>query len=401
MAEQLPDVNITEQNGQTGAVEASADHIYGLVLSSAVAPTGLALSTPKHVNSLAEIVALGITAAFDTTNATDCYQQLSDFYAEAGDGIDLWFMIIPKTVLLETACDKTQDIVKKLLNAADGSITLWGINRTPDGAYAPTYANAIDPDVTAAIAKAQALCEEFRDTEKSPCRAIIGGREFQTADGIGGLADLTQRSDNRVQICLWSKYSSGNPSVGFLLGRYANRPIQRKVSRVKDGDLGIAQGYLTDGSTVETFKSAWQALANKGYVFVRKFKRKTGYFISTDKMACSTADDYADMTNGLVMDKLYRVVYDTYVDELEDDLELDVNGYIAPEVAKDIQNTLERALRANLVDTGNASDVRVELDPAQNIIANGGLTVKKAGCIPKGYTGFIDIEIGFYNPANE
>ncbi len=393
----LPDVSITILNGQTGSVQASPDHIYGLVLSG-VAATGLTISTPKHVNSLAEIEALGIDATYDTTNTTDVYKQLKDFYTQAGTGTDLWFMIIPKTTIMATACDKTQDIVKKLLNAAGGDITLWGISRVPDGAYTATTTEGLDSDVFAAVLTADALNKEFSSVHK-PCRCIIGGRAFTGTPG--NLKNLKTMSNNTVSIMLGSIVSGGNPAVGFTLGTFANRPIQRKIARVKDGDVGVVAAYMSNGTTTETYEASWNSIHDKGYIFFRKFTRKSGYFFTDDPTCCPDSDDYASMARGLVVDKAHRVAYDTFVIEVQDDIEIDENGNLDAAVVKDYQQKILNALEANLVATGNASSARCEINAEQNVIATNTVAFEKVGVIPKGYSKYIDIPLGFYNPANE
>src|SRR5690606_27119031 len=135
-----------------------------------------------------------------------------------------------------------------------------------------------------------------------------------------------------------------NPAVGFTLGQFANRPIHRKISRVKDGDVGVVAAYLSNGTTVETYESAWDSIHDNGYIFFRKFANKSGYYFSGDPACCPVTSDYASLARGGVMDKIQRIAVEVMTEELEDDLEVDESGYPSPAVLKGYQQIVLNAL---------------------------------------------------------
>lgn len=394
----LPGVEIPILNGQLGRVEPSEDAVMGLVLSG-VATDDVALTTPKQIFTLKEAEDLGINEAYDTTNTTDAWKQIKDYYAQAGNGAELWFMIIAKTTTMAGACDKDNDIVKKLLNTAQGRITMWAISRVPDGDYVTVTTNGIDTDVEAAVLKAHALCEEFAAQHK-PCRFLIGARAFTGTPSA--LKNFRQNTNNRGGVVLGSTFSTGQPAVGFVLGRFANRPVQRKISRVKDGDVGLLNAYMSNGTATETYESAWNSIHDKGYIFFRKFANKSGYYINSDPACCPVSDDYSSLARGRVIDKAHRIAYATFVNEIEDDLEVDGQGYLSPAVAKGYQAKIIRAINANMKDNGKdeISDVICIIDPKQNLLATDTVAIEKLGVRPKGYATFITIPLGFDNPLN-
>lgn len=393
----LPGLNITLLNNQLGAAGAGNDGIMALCLSCDVAPSGLALSTPKVLFALKDAEDIGINAAYDTDNSVDVYHQIKDFYNYAGDGTELWIMVIPQTTTMASACDKTGDIVKKLLGQAAGAagrVRMWGITRVPDAAFTPTYSDGIDDDVDAAVLAAHALNQE-QQAGFNPCRALVGARAFQ--GNAGNLKDFRQNSNNTVGVVLGATTDDGYPAVGACLGQFANRPVQRKISRVQDGDLGLTDAYLTDGQKVETYQSAWDSIHDKGYIFFRKFPNKSGYYWNSDSACVVLTDDYAVLSRGRVIDKALRIVYSTMVEELEDDIVL-VDGFPDPAVLKSYQSKVLNQL--NLQMQGEISGARCVIPPAQNILATNEIKFEKVGVIPKGYTSYLDINLGFENPAN-
>jgi hypothetical protein len=394
----LPDVDIELLNGQSGQVEGTDDGVAGYVLTSTAAPSGLALSTSKQLFSLAEAEAIGITAAYDTTNTTNVYKTLKDHFAKAGNGVEVWLIIVAKTNTYATICDKANNIAKKLLVDSGRRVRLLGVSRVPDGAYVPTYTNGLDNDVIAGMDKLQELLvEQFGFI--NPVRAIIDGRDYQGNSGT--LIDLKTKTNNRVGACLVTDVAaSKNAAIGIAIGRAVAVPVQRKIARVKDGDLKVDNMYLTNGTTkIDTLTDAeLGVLHDKGWIIARKFVGKSGYFFNDDTMAVAGTDDYSNLCHGRVIDKAVLITYRTYVDEIQDDLDLDDDGYLAPGVVKSYQSKIESQLEANMVgsttQTNNVVRVRAIIDPKQNITATSRVNVELR-VRRKGYSKDIAVKLGF------
>jgi hypothetical protein len=385
----LPKVKITIQEGLLGQVDAVDDSVSGLILF-APAASGLTLSTPKRYTNLKAAEADGINADFDTDNTVDAHAQIKAFFEEAGSGTELWVMLIAQTTTMETVCDKTNDLAKKLLNDAGGSVKMLAVTRVPDGAYSPSVTQGVDPDVFLAGAKMQALAEEFQ-TNHAPFRAIIGARGF---DGTpANLKDAKTESNNRVQYVLSAEGTTGYPNVGRLLGRYASEPVQRKPSRVLSGDSNVTQGYFTDGATVETLESDWDSIHDDGYVFLRTFVGKSGYWWTGDPTAVAASNDFNSFARGRVMDKVDRIAYVVMVDNLDDDIELDSSGKLPEVVVKGYEQQIRSAIETQM--TGEISAVVVEIDPDQNVLSTNKLTITRLAIQPRGYNGTIEINAGF------
>lgn len=397
----LPNVEIPLLDNQLGRVESSPDRVPGLILSG-IATDYLELDTPTQIFTLQAAIDLGIDSAYDEDNSLDAYRQIKEFYDQAGNGQELWFMIIDQAVTMEDACDKANDYAKLLLDAAQGAITVWGITRVPDEGYTAALTKGFDDDAYAAILKADALCKEYTAAFK-PCRAIIGARDFQGVPA--DLVNLRANTNNNVAVLLGnSKASDTGTCMGHLLGRIASIPVQRNIGRVKDGDMGLVDAYFSNGASVMTLESAWDTIHDKGYIFFRKFAGINGFFYNDDPTCSPKSGDYSSLARGFVIDKAVRITYGIYVTELQDDLDTDDDGFLDPSVVKAFQQKIINAINANMrgaqVNNNNISGVECEIDPKQNLLQNDTVTIKKLGVRPKGYSKYIYVPLGFTNPLN-
>ncbi len=394
----LPRVNITIGNGALGGAVEINDGIMGMVLFGPLVGSGaseaLPIEEPVLLNSLDDAVQKGITSSY----ASDAYDQIKDFYLAAGTNTQLWVVLVNHTTTMSTATD--YDITAaavKMLEKAAGDIKMWGISRFPPETYAPAASNQLDPDVTAAVTKAQVICDKFAENHM-PCRAIVGARGFTGA--LEDLEDFSIRTDNRVGVVLGSTSKKGYPAVGFTLGYFANRPVQRKISRVKDGSLPLTEAYFsnpdtTDGAInkkVQEFENAFEYIHDRGYIFFRTIPEKSGYFFNSDPSCSPSTDDYSFLSRGRVIDKAHRIAYATFINEIEDDVEIDENGYLSPVVAKGYQQKMTSAIEVAMA--GEISGVEVLVNPAQQIAITKKVEVS-VSILPKGYSSRIDVTLGF------
>jgi hypothetical protein len=394
----LPGVKIEILNGSLGSVPSTSDGIAGMILSGIAVTSKIALNEPKQLFSLADAVTLGLDAAYDTTNELDVYFQIKQFYDEAGTGSELWIMIVAQTVLMATMVDKTSITnAVKLLNAASGTIRLLGVNRTPTDAYTAVIETGLDDDVWDALTNAQALAEEYA-LKMQPFRAIIAGREWSGV--AGSLLDLHTKDTNRVAIALTGQGDGiVNANIGIVLGRLASIPVQRNIGRVKNGALQLTDAYLTDGNPIEDSINALESIHNKGYIIFRRFEGKSGYYFNDDPTAAPLTDDYASIARGRVIDKAMLLAYITYVEEVNDDVEINTDGTLPAGYVKSLQAKIENVINTTMTAESEISSVLCVINPLQNILATNKLIIS-ISIIPKGYTKTIEIELGFNNPLN-
>lgn len=398
----LPEVTVIIGNGGLGGVEALKDGIAGLIVSGDANPSvGWPLGTPKQFFSIDEVKDAGLDSAYDTTNTTNAYAQIADFYKVAGDGAELWVLVAPKTETMEDICDaaSTNAFAKELLDAAGGSIRLLGVCRVPDAAYEGTTVAGVDDDVIAALTNLEALADS-QATAMAPFVGIVEGRDYK--GNTGTIVDLKGKGFNRVSAVICGGGSATaidfakSAAVGLLLGRLASIPVQRKAGRVKDGSIPVVAGYFTDGTKVT--RGVADALDTKGWIVMYPIVGRSGVYWGNDNTCAAATDDYSTITNRRVVDKAMLIAYDTYVEELMDDIEVDpTTGFMDPAIVKGYQGKIDNAIALSM--PGEISGASSYIDPKQNVLSTGKVVIKLS-IVPKGYTKTIEVNLGLVNPAN-
>jgi hypothetical protein len=392
----LPGVDIQIQNGALPGLVPTDDGLAGLLLQGPAA-TSLSLLTPRLVTRLADVEALGIDADYDELNGVRVYHHLAAFYAEAGDGARIWIMLVSQAVGLTAMADLAEtDYAVQLLTAAAGKIRLLGITRSPDAGYASDAEDDhVDADVLSAIGKAQALAEGFAASHE-PVRVLLEGT-FYDGD-FGGLVDLTERTDNRVTVLLGDTTVGNGAALGLLLGRAARIPVQRNIGRVKDGALKTSTAFI-GVKPVEQALGEAAVLHDKGFVTLRTYQGKAGYFFSNDPTATSSQDDYRRLSYGRVIDKATTIAYVTYVEQVLDEVAIDAQGRIDPALAKYYQAIIERAVNQAMTANGEISGFAAYIDLEQNVITTGRICIE-ARIRPVGYAQDIIVKLGFQAANN-
>jgi len=394
----LPRVKIDFANGALGAVSPSPDGVLGLICTAVAVASTFNLLTAYKITSLEDLTALGVTEV----NNPALYKHVSEFYLEAGTGSksELWIFGVADTVTLAQMTDSTVvTYARALLQAANGRIRGLIFARKPAGGYTPTVTNGLDSDVFTAVTNAQALCAYSQDTYQAPIFAIIEGRAYT---GIAAnLTDMRQATTNRVAVLIGDTASdSTHACVGLLAGRIAKIGVQRNIGRMKDGALAIAAAYLKD-KKVEVADVA--GVHDKGYISIRTFTGRVGYFFSDDPLCAKVSDDYSQLTARRTVDKAYRIAYDTLLDEMLDELPVLPDGTLQPSLVKAWQAKVEKAISLQMTANGELSadptdpndrGVQCFIDHTQNVVS----TSKVTGTVrvrPFGYSRYIDMSLGF------
>lgn len=390
----LPKVQITLTNGALGLAIPNADGVCGMLLQGPAA-ADLTVGTVLRIASLEEAEAVGITGAYDTANTVKCYKHVKEFYDEAPKGTPLYIMLVSQAVSLTDMCDKTEaDYAVKLLNEAQGEIRILIVTRSPAALYTPTTTAGIDADVITALVTANTLAEEYRD-RYTPVAIILPGMYYQ--ENTTTLSDLTAQTRPYVQVLVGDTTAGDNAAVGLLGGRYASIPVQRNPGRVKSGPLNILDAYLGD-STLETSGFDNEAIHDKGYITLRSYFGKAGYYFSDDPTATGPTDDYSSFARVRVVFKALRISYVTFVEEILDEIRVDVDGRIEPSQAKYFQSIIDNAINTNMTALQEVSSFRSLVDPNQNVLSTGRIEIELR-ITPVGYAKEIAVTLGFENPA--
>lgn len=381
----LPNVKIILQNGALGGVLNFAEGVVGFI-GTGTATANIALGVPKAVYSFQDVKDLLI----DTTTNPAAYKQLKEFYDVAGDGAEAYILLVANTMTQTQMWDNTSSTgVKVLLDFAQGRIRLVASFYKPVTAGAIT--NALETDVYTAITNAQVTATAYANAQM-PVRCVIEARGFTGV--AASLTDLTTLTANRCSVVIGSTDNSLTGSVGLLLGSLASNPVQRKVSRVKNGALPIAinRGFV-GALPVDTNAGAIGTIHDKGYITLRKFApARSGYFWNGDHTCCANSDDYSSLARGRVIDKASVLAYNTFVNEIDDEIEVDENDLIVPGVIAHLEGIIETDIGSGM--SGQISSVTAFIDPNQNVLATNKTTVVLK-VKPVGYNSNIDVKLGF------
>jgi len=404
----MPDVKIIIGNGNLGRASQSLDGVSALIGSGVANEGKFVLGDILAFRSLADAEAKNITYSYDFANKSLLWHHIRDFYNNAGEGVELYVMPVANTVLMAEMADKTLFHAAKLLDTLKGRVRMIAISRTPPVAYVPVYEGQFDPDVFDAAEKAQELsASEF--VKHRPIQLFIEGREFQ--GDIATMRDLrhatTGLNANRVSVVICQDQDVASldarflkyAAVGAALGRAAIIPVQRNIGRVKDGAIALGSdvalsSHLEVSALSESDLDTLDAL---GYIFLRNRDGKSGYFFNNDHCACTIDDDYAYIHRGRPIDKAARLVRETYLNELLDDIDVDAEtGMLSPAVTKNYQRAAEKNIEINM--RGEISGVSVFVDPDQNILSTDKITTVMR-IVPKGMANAFEVMLSYENPS--
>lgn len=406
----LPGVSIEFINGQLGQYRDTPDGVFGLLASAAAVSTTFALNTPYQVRGMVDVAALGIVPSVDNYRLYKC---LSEFYAEAGEGTELWIMGFARTTKVSdwfTADGTGKTPAEKLLDAANGKLTMLFTSFHPDGTYTPTITTGMDADVWVAMAKAQTLAENYTKLKYAPFYTLFEGYAY---DGNKvTLKDLTESEYNRCQVMLGdTEKRTGTPAsngaaVGVLAGRKAKSQVHVNPGKVRDGATSNITAYILDTPAEQADVTA---LHDKGYVTFRKHTGKAGYYFTDDPMATLPTDDYRYGTHRRVIDKAFKLAYGVLVDFVLDDNTVLPGGTIDPIYAKSVEGAVIAVIATEMTANGelsrDASDpkdmgVICKVDLTNNVVSTSVLKLSQLEVRPRGYNRTIQVPLGFV-PVNQ
>lgn len=385
----LPKITIKYLNGLLGVVPESQDGLLALVLlgASPVSETFVE-GKPYKIYGPASLDALGITKA----NNARLVELVSEFYSEASEGTPLIIAGYSSTNTMTAFCNKDTGKLVHLVESLKGEIRGVVIA----GTSATTSTKGIADDVLSAIPVAQTAAVHCAENLYAPVFVIFEGRAFANASG---LPDMTEQEYDRVAVVLGdTKPNSKDAAVGLLAGRIASVPIQRNIGAVVAGTLAVEEMYL-GANLVDVSMDTVRSIHDKGYIVPRIHTGRSGYYYTDDVMCCDPTEDYAHLTARRTIDKAARIAYDTLLDFLLAEIEVNEDGTMQQPVVKSWQAAVETAINAQMTAKGELSAIdgggcRCIIDASQNVLATGrvDVTVKVR---PFGYAREIEAKLGF------
>lgn len=386
----IPSVNITLGNGNLGQVSSSSDGIAGMILTGKAVAGKLELNKHYQLSSTRDLTTLGITAA-DNFLAD---KEVKAFYKQTGEGAELHLLVVTEATTLSAMCAaEASSPLSKLMDAAGDRIRLLGVNKIAPAEYEAQVTQGIDPDAITAAESAQQSLESY--TGK-----ICPARLFMPACGWDGTTENlfkpAEGSYNRVYVVMASDDPANKTaSIGQFLGRAASIEAHQSLGRVRSGAIAT-DGWLTNGKNYREPASLSDTLHDAGYGIYVKYPTRNGCYISSDHMAAPDSDDYSKLYLGRVVDKAILIIYDTYLDEIKDNVEVDDDGYLPDGICASYVSAIEKAIGAQMGT--QISGFGAEIDRQQNILSTGKIEIR-GKITPQGVTDTIEFGLSLANPA--
>lgn len=394
-----PKISIGFNNGVIGAVTPLDIGCFAIVASAVAVSSGFQLETPYQVKSLKEVASLKLTDSIDNHRL---YKAISEFYAEAGEGSELWIYGIPKNKKVSEWFSPVEGVapVENLLNAAKGKIR--GLFCVNDTTASVSVENGMDSDVLVAAGKADTLFKKYTAEKYAPFFTILEAYNF---DGNKvSLPDLKTQNYNSVGVLIGDTETrtgtttSKGAAVGVLAGRLAAYPVRVNPGKVRNGALSAQKLFIKD-TPVEQFDT--EALYDKGFITFTTHQNRAGYFVMDANMACAIDDDYHYITHRRTINEAFRLTYDALLNFLMDEVPANNDGTIQAIYAKTIESAVERKIatsmgndlsrdQEDIKDTG----VKCFVDPKQNIVSTSKIEVV-VNIRPFGTARWINVVLGF------
>lgn len=243
------DINISIIDNTTG-IPPSSDGVMGIFIQAVAIANTFSLNTAYPLTGMADLTALGINAAYDVTNGTAVFQQVNDFYTQAGDGAILWLIGVPMNTAYTTyVATDTFDTLIRFTGQADPAnrVKIVGL------CYAPPAVTQSATDFPADVLNA------ITALQTKQLALFLAGYQFSgIIDGYNMAANKTPtqlgtmatNTAYAVSLCITGTQPNGVSAVGVALGRFARISIGHGFGAVKDGSINTPAAYLTNSVVV-------------------------------------------------------------------------------------------------------------------------------------------------------
>lgn len=342
-------INITRTNGNLKRVNPTDDAVICMVMSGAAVAGKIALGECKQIYGTAALATLGITAA----NNPLAYKDIQDFYAKAGEGAELNFVLVSDATSLTNSCDKANEIAKKVIDFTNGRGVILTINKKVPTGYVATITNGLDNDVWTAITKLNEFIADYT-AANIPFVAVLPALGYAIAN-IANVPDRSTLQNDSVAVNSICENNDGLISMGAFAGWLAKHQVHQNAGRVASG-MFLNTAYFPDGTAADATaaKNAYAALKNKGILFPVKIGSRSGYYIDDDPTMTALSSDYSSISWNRVINKVHRIAFDTLAEHINDDVDVDkTTGKIDSGIASDWESQVEAAVKQQMINVGN------------------------------------------------
>jgi hypothetical protein len=186
---------------------------------------------------------------------------------------------------------------------------------------------------------------------------------------------------------------------------FALAGVQGNVSEevnVADVNLGALRGAsITDsnGNPTEHNEALYPGLDDARFITARSWDGYPGVYITRPRILSTPTSDFQIIPYRRVLNLAEAVLREYFVRRLNRPIRVDTKtGYILEADAVEIEGGARAAMRSALLAKPKASGVQFVLSRFDNVLSTKTLT-GTARVLPLAYPEFIEITIGFANPA--
>lgn len=372
----LNDVTFNILQGGLGRQASGEDHVSALVFDTIAPPGALGSKKMKAYVDIEQCVADGITEESATYSLV--HYHASEFFRLA-PGATLWLCfqgITYPTTLFTEALGKIRQIGVFFSDFATLTSVQQAAATALAGLHAPVHILA-GYYHTAALNLATTT--DLGTLNCPNVSVLIAG------DGAGkGAALATELTRTYI------------PAVGAVLGAIAKSKVHESAAWVEKFNLSDGSELdvirLADGSNAPA-DSALSQQNDKRYILLRKHVGLTGTYLTDTHTAVAETNDLAYVENVRTINKARRLLRTALLPSLNAPLTVQSGGTLEVGTVKYFEQIAAGALNPMLA-AGEVSDFGVYVNPAQDVLTSGTLTVQ-VKLVPRGVARNIVVNIGF------
>lgn len=243
-------IKISVLNDTVG-IPVSADGVMCMFVKAATVANKFALDTLYLLTKASDLDALGIDAAYDLANNVAVYQQVSEFYAQAGDGAYLWLVGVAKATNYATyVASDTFAALIRATGAADPLNRAKMLGFCYDVPTATQSSTDFPADVTNTITALETVTGTLFD-EGYQFSSIIDGSKMKSTATPATIGTMANKSAHTVSMCITGTKPNGVSAVGLALGRFARISVGHGFGAVEDGPMNTSGAFLTNSVSVD------------------------------------------------------------------------------------------------------------------------------------------------------
>lgn len=218
----------------------------GIFVEAVAVGVTFLLDTPYLLTELADLDALGIDDTYDVTNGTALYQQVSEFYAEGGDGALLWLIGVATATNYATyVASETFAGIIRFTAQADPLHRVKMIGLCYQPPLVLQSGSDFPADVAATITALQTVQMSLFQ-EGYQFSALVDGYNMSSTITPVNLGSQATNTAYSISLCITGTKPNGVSAVGLALGRFARITIGHGFGAVADGSIDTVTAYLTN-----------------------------------------------------------------------------------------------------------------------------------------------------------